>query len=166
MLWLLHWEQIGQKEYCDVATLLSRAFAIVLWHLLFAALATYRKCSKHVTPKTTNATKISWWILPLSHQRILTISLILLLLTVCINYYYSSGLVDFRLIFLKIILSFSTYLKTEKKHNFIFTFLWTRPQRNFRRGDNIVFRQCRFSKFGINSIKIYYNENLSKRSQF
>ena len=110
--------------------------------------------------------KISWWILPLSHQRILTISLILLLLTVYMNYYYSSAFVDFHLIFLKIILSFSTYLKTEKKHNFIFTFLWTRPQRNFRRGDNPVFRQCRFSKFGINPIKIYCNESLSKRSQF
>ena len=129
-----------------------------------SALATYRKCSKHVTPKTTNATKISWWILPLSHQRILTISMVLLLLTVCINYYYSLGLLIFIYIFLQNIFcswAFWTYLKTEKKHNFIFT-LWTRPQRNFRRGDNAVFRQCSFLSLGStqlsSTITVYHKD--------
>ena len=130
-----------------------------------SALATYRKCSKHVTPKTTNATKISWWILPLSHQRILTISMVLLLLTVCINYYYSLGFVDFHLHFFKIILSFLNLPKNRKQTQFYLHLLVNKTAEEFLQGWQHSIPTMQFSKYGVNSIKIY-KQSLSKRSQF
>ena len=135
---------------------------------IFSALATYRKCSKHVTPKTTNATKISWWILPLSHQRILTISMVLLLLTVCINYHYSlDRLVDFHLHFSSKYLLFLSFLNLPKKRKEtqFYLHLVNKTAEEFSQGWQHSIPTMQFSKFGVNSIKLY-NHSLSKRSEY